>query len=48
MVMEDGVITTVPDEKAIYRSVQQCAEDLCARGGITNRREGHRWNRTYG
>ena len=48
MIMENGVITTVQDEKAIYRKVQQCAEDLCQRGGITNRREGHAWNRTYG
>ena len=48
MLMENGVITTVKDEKEIYRKVQKCAEDLCERGGITNRREGHKWNRTYG
>lgn len=48
VVMENGVITTVKDEKEIYRRVQKCAEDLCERGKITNRREGHKWNRTYG
>ena len=48
VLMENGVITTVKDEKEIYRKVQKCAEDLCERGHITNRREGHKWNRTYG
>ncbi len=42
-IMEHGVILTVPDERAVYTSAQQCAEDLCKRGNITNRREGHRW-----
>ena len=48
VVMENGVITTVKDEKDIYRRVQKCAEDLCERGHITNRREGHKWNRSFG
>ena len=48
VVMENGVITTVKDEKEIYRRVQKCAEDLCERGHITNRREGHKWNRSFG
>ena len=48
VVMENGVITTVKDEKEIYRKVQKCAEDLCERGHITNRREGHKWNRSFG
>ena len=48
VVMENGVITTVKDEKEIYRKVQKCAEDLCERGRITNRREGHKWNRSFG
>lgn len=46
-IMEDGVIVKVADEKAVYRSAQACAEDLCARGKITNRKEGHVWNRMY-
>ena len=48
VVMENGVITTVKDEKDIYRKVQKCAEDLCERGHITHRREGHKWNRSFG
>ena len=48
VVMENGVITTVKDEKEIYRRVQKCAENLCERGHITNRREGHKWNRSFG
>ncbi len=47
-VMESGVITKVADEAAVYHSVQRCAEDLCARGNITNRMAGHRWNALYG
>lgn len=44
MVMEKGIITTVKDEKEIYRQVQKYAESLCERGHITNRLEGHKWN----
>lgn len=47
MVMENGIILTVPDEKAFLRGAQKCAENLCERGNITNRREGHRWNAIY-
>lgn len=46
-IMENGVILTVPDEKAVLRSAQKCAEDLCVRGNIKNRREGHVWNSIY-
>lgn len=46
-IMENGVIKTVQDEKKILRSAQKCAEDLCVRGNITNRREGHAWNSLY-
>lgn len=46
-IMENGVILTVPDEKTVLRGVQKCAEDLCLRGNITNRREGHVWNSIY-
>ena len=42
--MEDGRILTVEDEKRELRAAQQAAEELCIRGGITNRLEGHRWN----
>ncbi|MCB7317872.1 amidohydrolase family protein [Lacrimispora sp. 210928-DFI.3.58] len=43
-IMEDGRILTVEDEKRELRAAQQAAEELCIRGGITNRLEGHRWN----
>lgn len=42
-IMEDGVIIKVKNEKETYQRVQQCAEGLCERGGIVNRREGHAW-----
>ena len=47
VIMKDGIIVRVKDEKEVYRSVQRCAEDLCVRGQITNRREGHKWNSVY-
>ena len=43
-IMEDGIIKKVADEKEVYRSAQKCADSLCVRGKITNRREGHPWN----
>ena len=46
-IMRDGVILTVDDEKKVLREAQQCAENLCIRGGITNRMEGHKWNDSY-
>lgn len=46
-VMEKGVILTVEDEKAELRAAQKAAEELCVRGNITNRLEGHKWNDTY-
>ena len=42
-VMENGVITVVPDEGKILREGQKAAENLCKRGNITNRGAGHRW-----
>lgn len=45
--MEKGVILTVEDEKAELRAAQKAAEELCVRGNITNRLEGHKWNDTY-
>lgn len=47
VVMENGGLTTVKDERAILRQVQTCAENLAERAGITNRREGHKWNSLY-
>ncbi len=47
MIMENGIIIKVKDETAVYQAVQNCAEDLCRRGEITNRREGHKWNSIY-
>ena len=29
------------------RQAQKAAEELCVRGNITNRLEGHKWNDTY-
>lgn len=46
-VMEKGVILTVEDEKTELRAAQKAAEELCVRGNITNRLEGHKWNDTY-
>jgi 5-methylthioadenosine/S-adenosylhomocysteine deaminase len=43
LVLENGVLTTVPDEQAMLRKAQQTAENLCRRGGITNRGTGHKW-----
>ncbi len=42
-VLLDGAFTTVGDEQSILRDAQRTAEDLCVRGGITNRLEGHAW-----
>ena len=46
-IMKDGVILTVKDEKAELKAAQKAAEDLCVRGHITNRMEGHKWNDSY-
>ncbi len=35
------------DEKAVLTKVQEIADNLCERGNITNRREGHKWNSLY-
>lgn len=42
-VLENGKITAVKDEVAVYKEAQKAAENLCERGNITNRREGHKW-----
>jgi len=47
VLLENGVITTVKDEREVLRKVQTCAENLAERAGITNRREGHKWNSLY-
>jgi 5-methylthioadenosine/S-adenosylhomocysteine deaminase len=41
--MENGVVTVVPDEEALLREGQNVANRLALRAGINNRREGHRW-----
>ncbi len=46
-VLDNGVVTTVDSELAEYKKAQTCAEKLCERGHITNRREGHKWNNPY-
>lgn len=47
VIMEDGNVLTVNDEKALLERAQKVAENLCERGNITNRREGHVWNSVY-
>lgn len=47
MIMEDSKILTIEDESQVLRQVQKTADDLCVRGNITNRREGHVWNSLY-
>ena len=42
-VLLDGAFTTIGNEQGILRDAQRTAEDLCGRGGITNRLEGHAW-----
>lgn len=42
-VMENGKILTVEDEVQTLRKAQAVAEDLCRRGEITNRMDGHKW-----
>lgn len=42
-VMENGIITTVSDENKLLREAQKTAENLCERGNITNRMDGHKW-----
>lgn len=44
-IMKEGKLTMVPNEDMILAKAQRTAERLCERGGITNRREGHAWNR---
>jgi len=41
--MENGVVTVVPDEEAVLREGQRIAERLALRAGIRNRGAGHRW-----
>lgn len=43
ILLDDGVITAVPNEKAVLIEGQRCAERLAVRGNITNRMNGHRW-----
>ncbi|NCE65413.1 amidohydrolase [Pseudoflavonifractor sp. 524-17] len=42
LVLDQGKLTRASD-KAIIANGQRAAEDLCRRGGISNRREGHVW-----
>ena len=42
-VMENGKLTNVESEIKLYQKVQMVAEDLCKRGNITNRMDGHKW-----
>ena len=47
IIMEDSKVLTVKDEKEILMRVQEAADNLCERGKITNRKEGHTWNSLY-
>ena len=41
--MENGVVTVIPDEEAVLREGQRIAEQLARRAGIRNRGAGHHW-----
>lgn len=43
-VLKNGEMVNVKDEMAVLKKAQSVAEELCERGNITNRREGHDWN----
>ncbi len=47
MIMENSKILTIEDESEILKRVQKTADELCIRGNITNRGEGHIWNSLY-
>lgn len=47
MIMRDGIILTVENEKEELIKIQKQAENLCQRGNIKNRMEGHPWNKKY-
>lgn len=42
-IMRDGVISTIENEENVLRKAQSCAENLCKKGKIENRLEGHKW-----
>ena len=42
-VLLEGRFTMLDDEQKLLREAQRVAEDLCVRGGITNRLDGHAW-----
>ena len=42
-VLLEGRFTMIDDERALLGEAQRVAEDLCERGGITNRLAGHPW-----
>ena len=46
IVMKDKVITTIEDESKLVEKVQETANNLAERAGITNRRSGHVWRST--
>lgn len=47
IIMENSKILTIEDEKKILEEVQETADKLCERGGITNKGLGHVWNSIY-
>ena len=47
-VLLEGRFTAIGDEQAVLRAAQRAAENLCVRGGITNRLDGHRWRSIAG
>jgi 5-methylthioadenosine/S-adenosylhomocysteine deaminase len=47
ILMEDGKVLTVKDEKEVLVQAQETADKLCERAKVTNRREGHVWNRVF-
>lgn len=45
IIMEDSKIKTIEDEMKVLTNAQNAAEELCKRANVTNRMEGHSWNR---
>ncbi|HHX68650.1 MAG: amidohydrolase [Miniphocaeibacter sp.] len=44
IILDNGKITSINDEKKLYEDINNIAEDLCLRANITNRGSGHKWN----
>lgn len=43
LILDNGILTVVKDEKKLLEKAQKTAENLAVRGSITNRGKGHKW-----